>query len=212
MGCGSPLGDLFYLADRLLASPPSYSSPPCSPVMGKGQEKGVRDRLYRMFGEGQISEGAFTALRSLAEKGQLRSVDLAVHSARARKSSVQPDDPATTNALRGIHSRLTQLAQARNASGKVLAALEARISDLDGRIAKKEEAARQTVQQDEKTARKRLAEKVELAGNREKLVAQAQALRADLSSLDDLRAKLETKSIELEAVQARSRLREEVLK
>lgn len=84
MGCGSPLGDLFYLADRLLTASSSYSSPSRSPVMGKGQDEGVRDRLYRMFGEGQISEEVFTALRTLAEKGQLRPADLAVHSARAR--------------------------------------------------------------------------------------------------------------------------------
>lgn len=114
--------------------------------------------------------------------------------------------------MHGIHSRLTQLAQARAASEKVLADLEARISDIDERIAAKEKAARQTVGQDENTARKHLTEKVELASSREKLAAQAQALRADLNTLDDLRAKLETKSIELEAVQARSRLREEVLK
>ena len=41
--------------------------------------------------------------------------------------------------------------------------------------------------------------------------SQAEALRADLARLADLRAQLEDKAAELEAVQARSRLAEEVL-
>ncbi len=165
-----------------------------------------------MYGEGQISEEVFSAFQTLADQGQLRPADLAVHLARARKYPVQPDDPTTANALRAIRSRLTQLAQARSGSEKVMADLETQISDIDRRVIEKEKAARQTVQQDEKIARQRLAEKVELASSRDRLESQAQALRADLSRLGDLRAQLETKSIELEAVQARSRLREEVLK
>jgi hypothetical protein len=165
-----------------------------------------------MYGEGQISEEIFTALRTLADRGQLRPADLAVHRARARHRSAGHGDPVTENALRGIRSRLIQLGQARAASAKVLADLEARLLDIDRRVADKEQAARELVEHDEEFARQRLAEKAELGLSRDRLAAQAQALRADLSRLDDLRAQLEAKSAELEVVQARSRLNEEMLK
>ena len=188
---------------------------------------GVRARLYQMYGEGQITEEVFTALRALADKGQLRPADLAVHRARPASgifdASHRPAgrrDPSTssgqalTNAQRGIRSRLAQLAQARAASEKVLADLEARLAGLDERAVGKEQAARDalTVGQDETAARQRLAEKAELTGSRDRLATQAEALRADLARLDDLRAQLEAKAAELEAVQARDRLIEEVLK
>lgn len=216
MGCGSPLGDLFYLADSLLvgsgagngqcgtgdATIPARPTPP----------EGLRAQLYQMYGEGQISEEVFTALRALADRGQLRPADLAVHRARARRHSPDQTDPVTGNALRGIRSRLTQLAQARAASEKVLADLESRLSDIEARVADKEQAAREIVARDEASARRRLAEKAELGLSRERLATQADALRADLRRLDDLRAQLEAKSLELEAVQARTHLNEEMLK
>ena len=207
MGCGSVLGDLFYLADSLLdrgasnewrvtseATFPARRTPP----------EGLRAQLYHMYGEGQISEEVFTALRTLAERGQLRPADLAVHRTRAGHRPARDGDPVTENALRGIRSRLTQLAQARAASEKVLADLEARLLDIDQRVAGKEQAAREIIESDEESARQRLAEKAELSLSRDRLAAQAQAMRADLSRLDDLQAQLEAKSIELEAVQARS--------
>jgi len=220
MSCGSPLGDLFYLADTLLYR--TYDAP--LPLGGRGAalslskgagyegDASLRAQLYQMYGEGQISEEVFTALRTLADRGQLRPADLAVHRARAQTRSAGHNDPVAANALRGIRSRLAQLAQARTASEKVLADLEFRLSDIDQRATAKEQAAREIVERDEESARRRLAEKAELGLSRGRLTAQAQALRADLTRLDDLRAQLEAKSVELEAIQARSRLNEEVLK
>jgi chromosome segregation ATPase len=211
MGCGSPLGDLFYLADALIAGSysgqvASYSPAPTAWAQGAGVDS--RDdlcaRLYRMHGEGQVSDEVFHALRALAERGQLRLADLAVHQARARRGASERGDTAIQNALRGIRSRQNQLQQARAGSEKVLADLEARLSELDECMVAKEQAARQVLAQDEETARQRLAEKAQLASSRERLEAQAQALRADLARLDGLRAQLEAKSAELESMQARS--------
>jgi len=215
MGCGPPLGDLFYLADTLLYRS-HYSPSPAPRERGLGGEgdEGLRAQLYQMYGEGQISEEVFTALRALADRGQLRPADLAVHRAPARRRPDGHSDVEVTNALRGIRSRLAQLAQARAASEKVLADLEARLSGLADRIVGKEQAARDAiaVEHDEQAARLRLAEKAELAASRSRLAAQMQALRADLARLDDLRTQLEAKAAELEAMQARIRLSEEVLK
>lgn len=217
MSCGSPLGDLFYLADALLSRPSDIPLPTngrgaaLSLSKGAGGE-GLRAQLYQLYGEGQIGEEVFTALRTLAERGQLRSVDLAVHRARSHQTSSGPSDPIITNALRGVRSRLAALGQTRASSGRVLNDLESRLAALDDRITAKEQAARQAAGRDDEAARQRLAEKMELIESRERLAAQATALKADLSRLDDLCAQLETKAAELEAVQARSRLREEVLK
>jgi chromosome segregation ATPase len=164
-----------------------------------------------MYGEGQISEEIFYALRALADRGQLRPADLAVHRARVQHRSLGHGDPITANALRGIRSRLTQLAQVRAASEKVLADLEVQLLDIHQRMDDKEQAARGIVERDEESARQRLAEKAELSLSRDRLTSQVKALQTDLSRLDDLRAQLEAKSIELEAVQARSRLNEEML-
>jgi chromosome segregation ATPase len=167
-----------------------------------------------MYGEGQISEEVFTALRALADRGQLRPADLAVHRARARRRPAGRGDVEVANALRGIRSRLAQLAQTRAASEKVLANLEARLSGLEDRVVDKEQAARDAIaaEHDEQAARSRLAEKAEFASSRDRLTVQAQALCTDLARLDDLRAQLEAKAAELEAMQARIRLSEEVLK
>jgi len=212
MGCGSPLGDLFYLADTLLYR--TYDSPLLPSGRGPGYEgdASLRARLYQMYGDGQISEEVFTALRTLADRGQLRPADLAVHRARAQHRSVEHGDPVTANALRGIRSRLTQLAQVRAASEKVLADLEAQLLDINQRMDDKEQAARRIIERDEESARQRLAEKAELGLSRDRLAPQVDALQTDLSRLEDLRAQLEAKSIELEAVQARGRLNEEMLK
>jgi chromosome segregation ATPase len=206
MGCGSPLGDLFYLADSLLYR--SHDSSPPLERGGVGSESGedLRSRLYRMYGDGLISEEVFDALRALADRGQLRSADLAVHLARARRGQTERGDPAVANALSGIRSRLARLLQARTISEKALADLDARLEDLDQRIAVKKQAARQIVAHDEAAARRHLSQKAELASSRQRLASQAQALREDLARLDDLRAQLAAKAAELEAVQARSQL------
>ncbi len=139
MWCGSPLGDLFYLADRLLEGSEGHARPlaeaesaptplvalaarPGLQARGPGAED-LRAQLYRMYGEGQIGEEVFTALRPLAEQGRLRPADLAVHRARARRRSAGGEDAPVANALRGIRSRLTQLSQARSSSERVLADL-----------------------------------------------------------------------------------------
>ena len=204
MGCGSVLGDLFYLADALAyRTYNSYLPPDRWRTGGEGNES-LSNRLYRMHGEGQISEEVFNALQVLAEQGQLRPADLAVHLARARRGMSEGGDAAIGNALHGIRSRHAKLVQARVGSERVLADLEVRLSELDERIAVKEQAARQSVTQNEETARQRLAEKAEFASSRERLAAQAQALHTGLARLDELSLQLEAKSAELEAVQARS--------
>ncbi|MBI3359709.1 MAG: hypothetical protein HY023_01195 [Chloroflexi bacterium] len=222
MGCGSPLGDLFYLADGLLYRVSSdewrvsAGATPGARHPSHATRHTLRAELYQMYGDGQIDEDVFTALRALADRGQLRPVDLAVHRARARRAFVDTGrgDVEITNALRGLHSRLGQLAQARAASEKVLADLEARVAGLDERIVGKEQAARDALAtgSDDDVVRRPLTEKTDLAASRDRLAQQAEALRADLARLDDLRAQLEAKAAELEAVQARSRLSEEVLK
>jgi len=212
MGCGSPLGDLFYLADTLLYHTDGSSLPLGRRGIGGESDNPLRSQLYQMYGEGQISEEVFTALRILADRGQLRPADLAVHRARVQHRSVGHGDPVTANALRSIRSRLTQLAQVRAASEKVLADLETQLSDINQRMDDKEQAARRIIERDEESARQRLAEKAELGLSRDRLAPQVDALQTDLSRLEDLRAQLEAKSIELEAVQARGRLNEEMLK
>ena len=204
MGCGSALGDLFYLADAFAYRTYDSPLPPDRWRIGGEGNESLRTHLYQMHGEGQISEEVFNALQVLAEQGQLRPADLAVHLSRARRGGSEGGDAAIGNALRGIRSRHAKLVQARVGSEKVLTDLEARLSELDERITVKEQTARQSLTKDEETARKRLAEKAELTSSRERLTAQAQALRADLTRLDELNLQLGSKSVELEAVQARS--------
>ena len=213
MSCGSPLGDLFYLADALLSRPSDTPSSLHPSPIGRGEGgEGLRAQLYQLYGEGQISEEVFTALRTLAEHSQLRPADLAVHRARSRGTSSGSGDPVMANALKGVRSRLTQLGQTRASSERVLNDLESRLAGLEDRVAAKDQSARQAVGRDDEAARQRLAEKMELIESRERLATQAVALKADLSRLDDLCAQLETKAAELEAAQARSRLNAEMIK
>jgi hypothetical protein len=176
---------------------------------GSGAEN-LRARLYQMFGEGMIGEEIFTALRDLAERGQLRSVDLAVHLSRHQRQTLSSEELGARNALNGIRSRLALLAQSRVSAETVLADLQVHLVDTDRRVAEKERAARENLVHDEDAARQSLDEKIEFVNSRERLASQAQALGADLSRLDDLRAQLEAKATELEAVLARGRLSEEV--
>lgn len=215
MGCGLPLGDLFYLADSLLDRGLNNGSGVASDITFSARRTppdDLRAQLYQMYGEGLISGEVFTAFRTLADRGQLRPADLAVHRTRAQHRPAAHEDPRAANAMRGIRGRLTQLVEARAASEKVLGDLEARLLDIDQRATDKERAARELIESDENSARQRLTEKAELSLSRDRLAAQAQALRADLTRLDDLRAQLEAKFLELETVQARSRLNEEMLK
>ena len=220
MGCGSPLGDLFYLADRLLYQPHDLLAQQNGREViahfeqgyrGSGAEN-LRARLYQMFGDGMISEEIFTALQGLAERGQLRSADLAVHLSRHRGQTLSSEELGARNALKGIRSRLALLAQSRVSAETVLADLQVHLVDTDRRVAEKERAARENLVHDEGAARQSLDEKIEFVNSRERLASQAQTLGADLSRLDDLRAQLEAKATELEAVLARGRLSEEVQK
>ena len=80
------------------------------------------------------------------------------------------------------------------------------MAGLAERVTHREQAARKLVATDEEAARRLLIEKTELNVSRERLAEQAQALRGDLARLGDLRAQLEAKASELEAVEAREEL------
>jgi phage shock protein A len=176
-------------------------------VVANSGDEHLRAQLYNLYGEGQISEDVFSALRSLADRGELRQSDLAVHRARARHRPTQHKDQELTNALQGVRSRMDQLVEARRGSASVLTDLDKRISEVEERIAAKESSARQAISEDdEDRARHRLAEKAELSVSRERLLAQAQALRDDLAQLADLHAQLEANEVELKAVRARREL------
>ncbi len=210
MGCGSGLGDLFCIADNLLQSPRALAAAPWQPArpLDSAQSgEGLLSHLYKMHGEGQISEEVFTALRDLADRGQLRPADLAVHQARARRRPTHLKDMETENALRGIRSRLDQLAGVRKGSEKVMSELQSRITDVDGRMSSKASAARGAVGEgDEQDARRRLTEKAQLSSSRDRLAKQLQLLKEDLAHLDDLTAQLQNKAVEIEAVRARGDL------
>ena len=204
MGCGSLLGDLFYMADSLLEKPRVQ---PLHPIEYRGGNEGLHAQLYRMYGEGVIGEDVFNALRVVADRGELRPADLAVHRVKVSHRPISPTDRETQNALIGIQSRLAQLERTRGDSQKVLVDLETRLANLDKGAAIKEQKARLAVgENDEDTARQRLTEKADLASSHSRLAAQAEALREDLARLDHLRTRLETKAAELEAVRAREDL------
>jgi len=221
MSCGSLLGDLFYLADSLLDSQRPLSDgwrgqnhlPPVtrhSSSVTQSRNENLLAQLYNMYGEGQIDEEVFMALKALADRGQLRPADLTVHRARARRHPPRKKNVGIANALRGVRSRLAQLERTRETSAGVLAGLEARLEGLDQRMIGKEQAARQKIGHDEEAARRRLAEKAELKSSYERLSSQAQALREDLARLDDLQVQLKAKMAELEALQARGELAERI--
>ena len=204
MGCGSLLGDLFYMADSLLEKPRVQ---PLHQIEYRGGNEGLHAQLYRMYGEGVIGEDVFNALRVVADRGELRPADLAVHRANARQRLTLRAGSEVQNALRGVHMRLTKLTETRTTSEKILADLEARLANLDKGVASKEQNARQAVSEnDEDTARRRLTEKADLVASQTRLFAQVQALREDLARLDHLRTQLETIAAELEAVNARSEM------
>ena len=204
MGCGSLLGDLFYMADSLLEKPRVQ---PLHQIEYRGGNEGLHAQLYRMYGEGVIGEDVFNALRVVADRGELRPADLAVHRANARQRLTLRAGSEVQNALRGVHMRITKLIETRTTSGKILAELEARLANLDKGVASKEQNARQAVSEnDEDTARRRLTEKADLVASQTRLFAQVQALREDLARLDHLRTQLETIAAELEAVNARSEM------
>jgi len=207
LGCGPGLGNLFYLADRLLEDNRARrgSALSAAPVARPSRSE-LTQQLYDMYSRGELSEAAFAALKSLAGRGALRPADLAVHRVKAQRRGPRPGGGETAVALRQVQTRLAQLDEAWEASSQTLADLEARMAGLVERATGKEQAARQLVATDEEAARRLLMEKAELEASRERLAEQAQALRDDLARLDDLRAQLEAKAAELEAVGTREEL------
>ena len=132
---------------------------------------------------------------------------MAVHRAKVSRRATRKVDPEVQNALRGVHSRLTQLAETRANSEKVLKDLETRLASLDEVVAAKKQKARQAIgENNEDIARRHLSEKTDLIENHARLAAQAQALREDLARLAHLRTQLEIKAVELEAVRSREEM------
>jgi len=207
LGCGPGLGNLFHLADRLLEDNRAHrgSTLAATPV-ARSSRPDLTQQLYDMYGRGELREVAVGALKSLSERGALRSADLAVHRLKARRRGPRPGGGETATALRQVRARLMQFGEAREASSRALADLEARMVELAERATGKEQAAREQVTTDEAAARRALTEKAALEASRERLAAQAAALRDDLARLDDLRTQLEAKATELETVGAREGL------
>ncbi len=208
MGCGPDLFRLFDLADTLVRDNRSRRQAVHRP-MGQPQPSGpsLQEQLYEMYGRGEIDEETFNALKELAARGQLRPVDLAVlRYERRRKGRLRRRESEEEAALRQLRARIAQLEEAREASARVLASLREQIEDVAARIQKREEAARRVVATDEALARRYLMEKQELLETQARLEAQAQALQADLTRLDELRGTLEAKITELEALRTRQEL------
>jgi len=210
MGCGSMLGDLFYLADHLVQqSRGSAASPWQAPFLAGSTQSGedLLSDLYRMLGEGQISQEVFSSLRDLADRSQLRRVDVAVHQTRGRRRSLHREDRGIQNALQGIRLRQQNLAEARKESERVISNLRGRIASIDDRMTGKQNTAREAVGEgDDQTARRRLTEKAQLSSLRDRLHQQLHRLTEDLGRLDEVRAELEAREVELEAVRAREGL------
>jgi prefoldin subunit 5 len=217
IGCGTGLYDLFYLTDTLIRDNRAFRDhlPAAPAVPGpaagsrtRASAKALVDQLYEMAGRGQLSNEAFEALRSLADRGQLRPADLAVHRARAGRQAPRGSrgDALEAAALRQVQARLAQLDEARESSAAVLADLESRLDRLAAQIESKEQDARDRVATEEAAARRALTEKAALADSYRRLNEQAQALRNDLARLDEMRLQLEDRAAELEAVLARSEL------
>ncbi len=207
LGCGSGLNELFHLADRLLEDNRARVQTALTGAsVSRPAQRDLRQQLYDMYGRGELSEAAFAALKSVAERGALQPADLAVHRARARHRRPRPERSETAAALRKVQTRLMQLEEAGEGSSQTLAELEARMAGLMRRATDKVQTAREVVVTDEDAARRLLREKAELEASRERLAEQARALRDDMSRLGDLRPQLEAKAAELEAVRAREEL------
>ncbi|GIK38942.1 MAG: hypothetical protein BroJett011_27750 [Chloroflexota bacterium] len=217
IGCGSGLYDLFYLTDTLiqdnrahrdhLQAAPAVLGPTTGSRAGESTQALV-DQLYELAGRGQLSNETFEALKTLADRGQLRPADLAVHQVRAGRQGHHRTgtDAKRAAALRQVKARLAQLDEARESSAAVLVDLESRLDRLASQIAAKEQAARDQVATDETAARRALTKKAALTDSHHRLDEQAQALRDDLARLDEMRLQLEDRAAELEAVLARSEI------
>ena len=207
LGCGSGLNDLFRLADQLLEENRArVRTAVTGASVSRPARRDLRQQLYDMYGRGELSEAAFAALKSVADRGALQPADLAVHRARARHRRPRPEGTETAAALRKVQARLMQLEDAGEDSSQTMADLDARMAGLVERTTDKQQAARKLIATDEDAARRLLREKADLEASRERLAEQARALRDDMSRLGDLRAQLEAKAAELEAVRAREEL------
>jgi len=215
IGCGAGLYDLFYLTDMLIRDNRVHRDhvQAAPAVLGlatssraRESTKALVDQLHEMAGRGQLSDEAFEALKSLADRDQLRPADLAVHRVRARRQGHRRTDTEEAAALRQVQARLAQLDEARESSSGALADLESRLDRLASQIEAKEQAARDRVATDEAAARRALTEKAALVDSHRRLNEQAQALRDDLTRLEEMRLQLADRAAELEAVLARSEI------
>ncbi|MEW5958170.1 MAG: hypothetical protein AB1801_10630 [Chloroflexota bacterium] len=217
IGCGSGLYDLFYLTDTLIRDNRAHrdhvqAAPavlgPATGSRTRESTQALVDQLYELAGRGQLSDEAFEALKSLADRGQLRPADLAVHRIKAGRQGRHRAHPEAKQAaaLRQVQARLAQLDEARESSAAVLADLESRLDRLAAQIEAKEQDARDRVATDEAAARRILTEKAALTDSYRRLNEQAQALRDDLARLDQMRLQLADRAAEWEAVLARSEI------
>ncbi len=211
MGCGPDVFRLFDLADAFMRENRARRQAACCPeeTMGRRPSPGpsVQEQLYEMYGRGELDEPTFQRLKELAARGQLRPVDLAVlRYERRQQKRTQPPLSEEEAAIRQLRARIAQLEQARTDSAQVLETLEAKVREMEDRAREREEAARQAVARDESLARRYLLEKQTLLETRARLVEQAEALRKDMERLDGLKAQLEAKVAELEALRSRETL------
>ncbi len=209
MGCGPDLFRLFDLADDLVRENRSRRSAVAGrPATATPAGPSLREELYEMFGRGEIDERTFRQLKELADRGELRPVDLAVlrFERQRRTAPLRTEEGEEAAALRQLRARIAQLEGAREASLRTLEELRAQIADVQARADRREEAARLAVAADEALARRYLQERQVLLETQERLEAQARALEEDLEKLEALKAQLEARVAELEALQARQAL------
>ncbi len=203
MVCGPDILRLIDVADRMLQRHTAYAPPPAPAQRTSGGD--AWRQLIDLYEQGAIDDDTFQRLKSLAERGQLRPVDVAVlrYEARQQAAAARPSREEEEG-LRLLKARRARLLTARRASEQTLSKVEAQIADLDARIQEKESAARAVIATDEDKARRFLEEKHLFEESRARLEEQAQALREDIRALDDVLAQVEAKIVELEAMQSRA--------
>lgn len=203
MVCGPDILHLLDVADRTLQRHTAYAPPPTLARRVSGGD--AWRQLLDLYEQGSIDEATFQQLKPLAERGQLRPVDVAVlqyearHHGKRLRPSVEEEE-----ALRLLKARRARLLAARRTSEQTLNKVEQQIADLEKRIQEKEGTARAVVVRDEEQARQLLHEKHLFEESKARLEEQARALREDIQALDDVVAQVDAKIVELEAMQSRA--------
>jgi len=202
MTCGPDIFQLIEVADQVMQRHATRVAPPQTASRSRIDPWAEALTLYE---QGLIDDAALQRLRRLAERGELRPVDVAVLRFEARKRSTTR--PASEEeGLRLLKARRARLLSAQQASRETLRRVEAQIAELEDRIQEKEEAARAVVAQDEARARRFLEEKAVFEESKARLEKQARALREDIQALDDVLAQVEAKRVELEAMRTRAEI------